>query len=102
MENAVVYVAEVDGQIAGRIFVMEHITLGSKGFTEIHGLVVHEKFRRQGIGKAMIEKARQWSREMGFSVMKLRTNTKRREANIFYPSIGFTKEKQQNIFSIYT
>lgn len=102
MENAAVYVAEVDGQVGGRIFIMEHITLGSEGFTEVHGLVVDEKFRRSGIGKCLIEKARQWSREKGFSVMKLRTNTKRTEANLFYPSIGFIQEKQQNIFSIET
>jgi GNAT superfamily N-acetyltransferase len=100
LDNAEVFVAELDGKVAGRVFVTEHITLGSEPFAEVHALVVNENYRRLGIGKALIEKAVEWSREKGFGILRLRTNANRPEANVFYPAIGFNLDKVQNVYSI--
>src|SRR5687768_7693773 len=100
MDNAAVFVAEMNGKVSGRIFVMEHLTFGSEMFIEVHGLVVDKDFRELGIGKALIEKAKEWGRERGFKVLRLRSNVNREEANLFYPAIGFTLEKQQNVYAI--
>jgi GNAT superfamily N-acetyltransferase len=100
IENAEVFIAEYEGVVAGRIFVAEHLTVGSEPFAEVHGLVVDEQYRRKGIGKSLIERARQWCGEKGFATLRLRTNAKRPEANFFYPAIGFRMEKQQNIYVI--
>ena len=97
-ENAEVFIAEVDGVVAGRIFVREHLTLYGNSFAEIHDMVVDEEYRRKGIGKMLIERVKEWSKEKGFTVLRLRTNTKRQDANSFYPSIGFTLDKMQNVY----
>lgn len=100
LDNAAVFVAEMDGRVAGRIFVAEHLTVGSKPFAEVHSLIVEQSFRRRGIGTALIEKAKEWSAAHGFKVLRLRTNTQRAEANSFYPALGFKPEKQQNVYTI--
>jgi GNAT superfamily N-acetyltransferase len=100
LNNATVFVAETKGFVRGRVFVMEHITLGSEPFVEIHGLVVDADFRELGIGKALVEKAKHWGRERGFKVLRLRSNINRAEAPLFYPAIGFTLEKQQHVYAI--
>lgn len=100
LDNAKVFVAETDGKVVGRILVAEHITLGSEPFAEVLGLVVSQNFRQKGIGSALIERAKDWSREKGFKVMRLRANTKREVANRFYPKIGFALEKMQNVYEI--
>jgi GNAT superfamily N-acetyltransferase len=101
MHNAAVFVAESKNIVVGRIFLIEHITFGSEPFVEVHGLVVDENFRMLGIGKALIEKAKEWGQQRGFKVLRLRTNVNRAEANLFYPAIGFTLEKQQNVFAVH-
>ena len=100
LDNAEVFVAELDGKAVGRIFVVEHLTLGSDPFAEVHGVVVDENYRRKGIGKALIKRAMEWSRDKGFKVLRLRTNAGRPDANIFYPAIGFGLDKVQNVYSI--
>jgi GNAT superfamily N-acetyltransferase len=101
MENAAVFVAETKGFVRGRVFVMEHITFGSEPFVEIHGLVVDKDFRELGIGKALVQKAKEWGRQRGFKVLRLRSNINRPGAKLFYPAIGFTLEKQQNVYAIH-
>ncbi len=98
--NADVYVAIADGKVAGRIFVREHLSLGSSSFAEVHDLVVNKDYRRAGIGKQLIEKVKQWGREKGLGLLRLRTNIKREEANVFYPQIGFMLDKVQNVYVI--
>jgi GNAT superfamily N-acetyltransferase len=100
VDYADVFVAECDGKAVGRVFVAEHLTLGSDPFAEIHALVVDQDYRRKGIGKALIDAANKWAADRGFGLMRLRTNAKRPEANVFYPAIGFRLEKVQNVYVI--
>lgn len=100
LNNAEVFVAENELQVAGFIYVMEHIIIGGLPFAEVHGLVVNEKIRRQGIGKALIEKAKSWGKAKDLNKLRLRTNIKREETNAFYPKIGFSIIKKQNVYEI--
>lgn len=101
LDKAEVFTAEADGIVVGRILVVEHVSLRSEVFAEVLGLVVSHDFRQKGIGTALIERAKEWSREKGFKMMRLRTNTKRKVANKFYPEIGFKLEKVQNVYEIH-
>ncbi len=98
--NAGIFVADLDSRVTGFIYVMEHIIVGGEPFAEVHGLVVDENFRKRGIGKALIGYVKTWSTEKGLTKLRLRTNLKREEANIFYPKIGFAVIKQQNVYEI--
>lgn len=98
--NAEVFIAEVAGKVVGRIFVREHLSLGNDAFAEVHDLVVDSAFRRRNIGAMLIAKVKEWSIQNGFTTLRLRTNVKRKEANLFYPKVGFTLEKTQNVYTL--
>jgi GNAT superfamily N-acetyltransferase len=51
-----------------------------------------------GIGKLLIEKAKQWAKEKGNDKIGLPCNVKRTEAHLFYEHLGFTEIKQQKNF----
>src|SRR5690348_4399784 len=56
-------VAEFNERIAGwiQVHVSEYLVLGVRA--EITGMVVGSKFRRHGIGRALVEDAINWSRQ---------------------------------------
>ena len=95
-----VFVAVDEHQVIGWMGVSHSISLESPPICEIHGLVVDEKYRNKGIGKMLVEKAKQWSKDKGSNKLKLRCNTKRIDAHKFYTNAGFTEIKQQKVFEI--
>ena len=95
-----VFVAIHEQKVIGWIGVSYKITLESQPLCEIHGLIIHEQYRSRGIGKMLIEKAKQWSIDKGSPKLRLRCNIKRTEAILFYHKIGFTEVKQQKVFEM--
>lgn len=95
-----VFVAVHEEKVIGWIGVSYHISLESPPLHEIHGIVVNEQFRGQGIGKMLIEKAKQWCSNKGTDKLRLRCNIKRTGSILFYQKIGFTEVKQQKVFEI--
>jgi len=95
-----VYVAVHDDRIIGWIGVCHTIMLESQPYCEINGLVVDEEWRGKGVGKLLIEKAKQWGKERGNDKLKLRCNVIRTETHLFYQHLGFKEVKQQKNFEI--
>jgi GNAT superfamily N-acetyltransferase len=98
-EHHAVFVA-VDKKVIGWIGVSYNISLESPPMCEIHGLVIHEQYRNKGIGKMLVEKAKEWSTSKGINKLRLRCNIKRTDAHRFYINAGFTEIKQQKVFEI--
>ena len=98
-EHHAVFVA-VDKKVIGWMGVSYNISLESPPMCEVHGLVIHELYRNKGIGKILIEKAKEWSTSKGINKLRLRCNIKRTEAHRFYINAGFTEIKQQKVFEI--
>jgi GNAT superfamily N-acetyltransferase len=98
--DADAFVAIDENNIAGWICVAFAVQIESAPYCELRGLVVDERYRRKGIGKTLIEKAKQWSKEKGTNKLRLRCNVKRSEAHVFYEYLGFTHVKQQTVFEI--
>ena len=98
-ESHVTFVA-VDEKVIGWMGVSYTISLESPPMCEVHGLVIDEQYRNKGIGKLLIEKAKQWSRDKAVSKLRLRCNVKRTETHKFYERIGFAEVKQQKVFEI--
>jgi GNAT superfamily N-acetyltransferase len=92
--------AAVEGKVIGWIGVSHTISLESPPLCEIHGLVIDERYRNKGIGKLLIEKAKQWGRDKAVSKLRLRCNVIRTETHKFYEHIGFSEVKQQKVFEI--
>lgn len=97
---AAVFVALLNNEVVGWLYVAEHLVVAGDTFAEIHGMVTDEKFRRRGIGRALVKAAKDWTKQQGLNTLRVRTNVNRPESNIFYPKTGFSLLKQQNIYSV--
>ena len=94
------FVAIHENKIIGWIGAAEALQIESAPFCEIRGLVVDEKYRGKGVGKLLIEKVKQWSKESGNTTLRLRTNMIRKEAHLFYQHLGFKEVKEQKVFEM--
>ncbi len=94
------FVAILENKIMGWIGVAEALQIESAPFCEIRGLIVDEKLRGRGIGKLLIEKVKQWSKETGNKTLRLRCNMIRKEAHLFYQHLGFKEIKEQKVFEM--
>ncbi|HKB44037.1 MAG TPA: GNAT family N-acetyltransferase [Chitinophagaceae bacterium] len=94
------FVAIHGKNIIGWIGVARSIQIEMLPYCEIRGLVVDDKFRKHGIGKMLIEKAKQWAKEKGNKKLRLRCNVIRTEAHLFYQHPGFKEIKQQKAFEM--
>ncbi|OSP86015.1 hypothetical protein B9W73_12575 [Lactococcus lactis] len=94
----IIYVAEIDGQVAG--YVQAHKYLGTFGdlFVNIMGLAVSKDFQGHGVGKALMIAAENWAQEIGAEGVRLNSGSERTEAHKFYEKIGYDKSKTQAKF----
>ena len=94
------FVAVHENKVVGWIGVAHIIMIEMTPFCEINGLVIDEKFRGKGIGKKLIERAKQWAKEKGNDKLRVRCNVKRKETHVFYQHLGFIETKEQKNFEI--
>jgi GNAT superfamily N-acetyltransferase len=92
------FVAIYDSHVVGWIGLAQAIMIESLPFCEINGLVIDENHRGKGVGKLLVEKAKQWAKEKGNDTLRLRCNVKRTGAHEFYRHLGFREIKQQTAF----
>jgi ribosomal protein S18 acetylase RimI-like enzyme len=70
---------------------------GKKGWIE--DVVVNEAFRRQGIGKKLIEFAIQFAKQQHVDLLTLTSRPQKIAANNLYKNIGFEK-KETNVYKM--
>ena len=95
-----VFVAEYEDAVIGWIGVAYVLTIQSSPFCEVRGLVVDKQFRKNNIGKLLIEKTAAWCKAKGCTTLRVRCNVKRDSIHSFYRHPGFTEKKEQKIFEI--
>ena len=64
------FVALCENKVVGWIGMTQAIMLELPPHCEINGLVIDERYRGHGIGKLLIEKAKEWEREKGKQEME--------------------------------
>ena len=81
-------------------FIQAHrVCIIEVGFrVEILGLVVSSTARRKGIARLLIEEVEGWAKKIGAEVVSVRSNTKRAEAHLFYPAMGYKQIKTQAVY----
>jgi GNAT superfamily N-acetyltransferase len=94
------FVAVYENKVVGWIGVAHTIMIEMTPYCEINGLVIDEKYRGKGIGRSLIERAKQWGKEKGDTTIRLRCNVKRKETHLFYQHLGFIETKEQKNFEI--
>jgi len=83
--------------IIGCVNAFIDVRLASGASGEIASLVVLEKHRGMGIGKALITEAEQFL-EGRCQRIRIRANATREQAHNFYGACGYRKQKVQKIF----
>jgi len=89
-----IYVAEVNGRVIGWLHIFYAHRLASENFFEIGGLVVSPDVRGQGIGRDLVQHAR----DGHGGRFRVRSNELRMETHKFYEAIGFSCSKVQRVF----
>ena len=84
-------VVEEAGEAAGlmELLIMPNLSHNALPWAYIEGLIVDARFRRKGLGKALVQYAINRAREAGCYKITLSSNKKRLEAHRFYRSLGF-------------
>ncbi len=99
-KNQTLYVAIVDGTLAGWLEVFVPPSVLNWGKAEIGALIVDGSRRGMGIGRALLEAARNWARKRGSRFIYLRSNVKRKSAHAFYRKSGYKVFKTQRVFKL--
>jgi GNAT superfamily N-acetyltransferase len=84
--------------ILGWLHTFAEPSLLSEQRAEIAGLIVDERFRGQGIGRALLQRAEAWAARQGCRAVGVRSNTIRADAPAFYTSMGYETIKTQRVF----
>jgi DNA-binding MarR family transcriptional regulator/GNAT superfamily N-acetyltransferase len=92
------WVAEVDGQIAGSIFLTDE----QGGMARLRLLYVEPEFQGRGIGDALVSTCLQFARSVGYSRITLWTHSILEGARRIYTRHGFriADEKDHTLFGI--
>ena len=84
------FVAEVDGRIAGFIGCSAlDIYESDMPVCWVMALSVAERFRRRGVGRALLLRVEQWCAEAGLRDIRVHSGEHRADAHAFYEACGF-------------
>lgn len=98
-DKHLVLVAELlETGVVGWIHVMPRRLLVAGFYCEVGGIIVDEKHRRKGIGKALLETAEHWVLDSGCQGMIIRSNQERQASHSFYTKTGYQAMKKQEVY----
>jgi GNAT superfamily N-acetyltransferase len=85
-------VADVNGEIVGTadLLIVQNLMRGSAPWAMVENVVVADRVRRRGIGRALFDEAIRLARGAGSYKVQLLSNKHRRDAHAFYKAVGFT------------
>jgi GNAT superfamily N-acetyltransferase len=98
VEMAQLWVAEIDGEIAGVAAITtdqepEYANVGwdiSESALVVHRVAVDPAFRGKGIAAALMKQAETVARSRGISVLRVDTNTQNAATQRLFPKLGYT------------
>jgi|GEM_PF-366945 len=94
----VIFVCECGEEIIGYIHGSPYELLFSESLVNVLGLVVKPAYRNQGVGTMLLEHLEQWSKDNGFTGMKLLSHPSRIQAHRLYEQRGYKFTKEQRNF----
>ena len=88
-----IFVAEIDGAIAGTyaLVILDNLAKGGARAGVVEDVAVLPDRQGTGVGRAMMEHARQECRSAGCYKMTLSSNLNREAAHRFYDALGFER-----------
>ena len=98
LPHRAVFVAELEGTIAGWVDASLECHLQSEDVVVIGGLVVKDGIRGHGIGWQLCQAVEAWGRDLGVKKIRVRSQIKRSEAHRFYLQRGYEQVKTSAVF----
>ena len=96
-----IYLAEVDGELAGAVSLWIQPRLnGPTPQGWIPDLYVDERFRRRGVGRALLDACAEECRRRGCHVVTLESGHHRAEAHRLYESYGFVHHARAYVLQL--
>ncbi|MCB0656682.1 MAG: GNAT family N-acetyltransferase [Saprospiraceae bacterium] len=95
-----VFIAYDGALTVGWIHVFMSLRVESDPMAEIGGLIVDERYRRQGIGHELVKTAIHWARDRNIHRIRVRCNSLRTDSHRFYEQLGFQQIKHQHVYHI--
>ena len=86
------------GTIVGWLQAHAALIVESGFHVEITGLIVSPVQRRRGIGRALVTEAECWAKAKAAEAVVVRSNVQRVESHAFYPALGYSATKTQNVY----
>jgi GNAT superfamily N-acetyltransferase len=80
------------------VHVQRHHALELDPYALVVALVVDERFRGGGVGRALLEVTEQWARDHGLTEMRVRSNVTRERTHRFYERRGYRNVKTSHTF----
>lgn len=96
-----ILVAQLGEKIAGYVHAQDYLNLYAPPLKNIMGIAVSSDYRRQGIGRALLEAVEAWARETGAAGIRLVSGESRKGAHAFYRCCGYDGGKKQLNFKKY-
>ena len=92
--NKMLIVAEVDGRVAGQILIIDSVSVDDpihrpRRYLEIDELAVLAEYRRQGIGRRLMQAAEQFAADRGIPTVELSVWEANSQAFSFYQSLDY-------------
>ena len=92
-EDSVIFVSEIEeGKVVGYVYATiekKPDDLISVPYASVNELAVEEKHRRRGIGKLLMDRVHDWTREQGLNILQLAVWEFNRGAVEFYEHLGY-------------
>lgn len=96
--NDKIYVAVTGDIVIGYIHINDYDVIYAPSMKNIMGIAVSGRYRRMGVGKALLSKAEEWARIDGACGIRLVSGKHREGAHKFYSSMGYLNGKEQMNF----
>ena len=90
-----VMIAECNGVKAGYIHAEDYEVTYSDSLKNILAIAVDDRFRGNGIGRALLSAVETWAKETGSVGIRLNSSMARTEAHKFYEICGYVNRKDQ-------
>lgn len=90
-----IFVAAIEGNVVGYVHANDYDVIYFPHMKNIMGIAVNEKFKRQGIGRMLINAVEIWARNTNAVGIRLVSGAARTGAHEFYRHCGFGGDKEQ-------